>query len=116
MSDLGAAPERAACGAARPSDPATEHCDDSWRIFLRFVGTVRRECTDRMLIAGERHLRVVLDQYIAHYNAGRSRQGDGMCLRAPDDDPDVIPFPVQADQIRRKRLLGGLIHEYEAAA
>jgi putative transposase len=38
----------------------------------RFVGTVRRECTDRILIAGERHMRVVLDQYIAHYNAGRS--------------------------------------------
>ena len=85
-------------------------------IAERFVGTVRRECTDRILIAGERHLRVVLDQYIAHYNAGRSHQGDGMSLRAPDDDPNVIPFPAQADRIRRKRILGGLINEYETAA
>jgi len=85
-------------------------------IAERFVGTVRRECTDRILIAGERHLCVVLDQYIAHYNAGRSHQGDGMSLRAPDDDPNVIPFPAQADRIRRKRVLGGLINEYEPAA
>ena len=85
-------------------------------IAERFIGSVRRECTDRMLIAGERHLRVVLDQYIAHYSAGRSHQGDGMCLRAPDDDPNVIPFPAQAARIRRKRVLGGLINEYETAA
>jgi hypothetical protein len=69
-----------------------------------------------MLIAGERHLRVVLDQYVAHYNAGRSHQGHGMSLRAPEDDPNVIPFPALADRIRRKRVLGGLIHEYETAA
>jgi hypothetical protein len=34
----------------------------------RWVGTVRRECTDRMLIAGERHLTRVLAEYTAHYN------------------------------------------------
>jgi putative transposase len=33
----------------------------------RWVGTVRRECTDRMLIAGERHLASVLNEYTAHY-------------------------------------------------
>jgi hypothetical protein len=36
-------------------------------IAERWVGTVRRECTDRMLIAGERYLRVVLDEYLRHY-------------------------------------------------
>jgi len=62
-------------------------------IAERFVGSVRRERTDRMLIAGERHLRVVLDQYIAHYNTGRSHQGHGMSLRAPRRRPERDPIP-----------------------
>jgi hypothetical protein len=82
----------------------------------RFVRTVRAECTDRMLIAGERHLRVILAEYIGHYNAGRSHQGEGMGLRAPDDDPDVIAFPVPAARILRRARLAGLINEYRSAA
>ena len=62
----------------------------------RFVRTVRVECTDRMLIVGERHLRAVLSEYIGHYNTGRSHQGHGMSLRAPDDTPDIIVFPAPA--------------------
>jgi len=47
-----------------------------------------------MLIIGERHLHAVLSEYVAHYDTGRSHQGHGMGLRAPSDDPDVLPFPV----------------------
>ncbi|MGW4385459.1 integrase core domain-containing protein [Streptomyces sp. NPDC004685] len=65
-------------------------------IAERFVRTVRAECTDRMLIGGERHPRTVLDHYVAYYNGGRSHQGAGLSLRAPDDDPNVLPFPVRA--------------------
>ena len=61
----------------------------------RFVRTVRAECTDRMLIAGEQHMRAILSEYIGHYNTGRSHQGDGMGLRAPDDAPDVIALPAR---------------------
>ena len=85
-------------------------------IAERFVRTVRTECTDRMLIAGERHLRTVLGQYVDHYNAGRSHQGDGLDLRVPEDDPNVMPFPTPANQIRRETVLGGLTNEYQAAA
>jgi putative transposase len=58
----------------------------------RFVRTVPAECTDRMLIAGERHLRVILDAYVEHDNQGRSHQGNGLRLRAPDDGTNVISF------------------------
>nr|WP_264085110.1 transposase [Kibdelosporangium phytohabitans] len=59
----------------------------------RWIGSLRRECTDRILITGQRHLHHVLDIYVAHHNAGRSHQGDGMLLRAPNDEPNTIPFP-----------------------
>jgi transposase InsO family protein len=82
----------------------------------RFVRTVRAECTDRMLIAGEQHLRAVLYEYIAHYNTSRSHQGKGMGLRAPDDDPDFVASPVPHTQIQRRTRLAGLINEYRQAA
>jgi transposase InsO family protein len=82
----------------------------------RFVRTVRAECTDRMLIAGEKHLRAVLSEYIGHYNTGRSHQGKDMSLRAPDDARDVIAFPIPATQIQRQARLAGLINEYRQAA
>ena len=82
----------------------------------RFVRTARAECTDRLLIAGERHLRVVLSEYIGHYNTGRSHQGNGMGLRAPDDNPDVIAFPGPATRIQRRTRLAGLINEYRQTA
>jgi hypothetical protein len=82
----------------------------------RFVRTVRAECTDRMLIVGEQHLRVVLSEYIGHYNTGRSHQGDGMELRAPDDNLDVIAFPVPVTRIQRWTRLAGLINEYRQIA
>jgi transposase InsO family protein len=43
----------------------------------RWVRTVRSEVTDRMLIAGPRHLHTLLDEYVAHYN--RHRQGAADC-------------------------------------
>jgi putative transposase len=82
----------------------------------RFVRTVRAECTDRMLIAGERHLRAVLSEYIGHYNTGRSHQGHDMSLRAPDDAPDITVLPVPATRIQRQTRLGGLINEYRQPA
>jgi hypothetical protein len=83
-------------------------------IAERFVRTARAECTDRMLIGGEQHVRLVMAQYVQHYNNGRSHQGHGLALRAPDDAPNVIPAPPH--QIRRRQLLGGLINEYQPAA
>ncbi len=81
----------------------------------RWVRTVRAECTDRMLIAGPRHLRAILDEYVAHYN--RHRPHRAMNLRPPDPgDTATVPVTDLAARIRRRNLLGGLIHEYEGAA
>ena len=78
----------------------------------RFVLTVRTEVTDRMLIFGERHLRSVLARYAVHYN--RKRPHRSVELRPPRPDA-TVPEPIRGS-IRRRRILGGLINEYEAAA
>ena len=78
--------------------------------------TARSEVTDRMLIAGPRHLRAVLDEYVAHYNCHRPHRARN--LRPPDRN-DVITAPVTdlaTAWIQRRKVLGGLIHEYERAA
>jgi putative transposase len=69
-----------------------------------------------MLIAGPRHLRAVLDEYVAHYNRHRPHRARN--LRPPDTD-DVVAAPVTdlaVARIRRRKVLGGLIHEYKRAA
>jgi putative transposase len=76
----------------------------------RWIRTLRAECTDRLLITGERHLRAILDEYTEHYNTGRAHRS--LDLRAPNDAPDVIPPPAAA--VGRRRVLGGLLNEYHA--
>lgn len=82
----------------------------------RLIGSIRRECRDRILIVGQHHLHRVLTEYIEHYNAGRSHQGDGIPLRAPNDDATVLPLPTRTDRIHRRQRLGGLLNKYQAAA
>src|SRR3954470_7461894 len=53
----------------------------------RWVATVRRECTDRMLITGERHLATVLASYTAHYNEHRPHRSLGQ--RPPEPRSNV---------------------------
>ncbi|WP_234040955.1 integrase core domain-containing protein [Micromonospora coerulea] len=53
----------------------------------RWVGTIRRECTDRMLIVGERHLAAVLDEYVAHYNGHRPHRS--LDQQPPNPPPQV---------------------------
>ncbi len=78
--------------------------------------TVRAECTDRMLIAGPRHLRAVLDEYVAHYNRHRPHRARNL---RPPDAGNTATAPVTdlaSERIRRRNILSGLIHEYEQAA
>jgi hypothetical protein len=76
------------------------------------VLTARTEVTDRMLIFGERHLRVVMTEYAARYNERRPHRSRE--LRPPRPDHPVAGF--SREQIKRRPVLGGLLHEYERAA
>ena len=78
----------------------------------RFVRTVRAECLDWLLILGRRHLEHVLRTYVTHYN--RERPHRALALVPPDSDQRRRP--TSAATIERHDLLGGLIHEYRAAA
>jgi putative transposase len=74
----------------------------------RWVGTVRRECTDRMLIVGERHLAAVLSEYAAHYNGHRPHRSLGQ--QPPKPAPQVVARG--AGRVHRRPILAGLIYEY----
>jgi hypothetical protein len=75
-------------------------------------GTVRCECTDRMLVAGERHLRAVLAEYVAHYNDHPPHQA--LAQRPPNSGPTALDR--RGGPIRRHPILAGLINEYQQAA
>ena len=82
----------------------------------RWVRTVRAGVTDRMLIAGQRHLRAVLEEYAVHYSQHRPHRA--LSLRPPGaaGDPPAAVTDLATVKIRRRRVLGGLISEYERAA
>jgi putative transposase len=80
----------------------------------RWIGSVRRECLDRMLIVGRRQLEHVLRAYVRHYNRGRPHRA--LDLRPPDSrarSAVEASSTLQARHVNRRDLLGGLIHEYE---
>jgi Integrase core domain len=81
-------------------------------IAERWIGTVRRELLDQILIVNHRHLEHVLAEYIAHFNHHRPHRG--LHQAAP---LKPLPPPTQPDlRLRRRDRLGGLIHEYAQVA
>jgi transposase InsO family protein len=78
----------------------------------RFLGSVRRECLDHIIILGEDHLRAVLGEYVAYFNGSRPHQGLGQRIPVPSTSDSssangkLVTIPV----------LGGLHHDYRRAA
>ena len=77
----------------------------------RWVGTVRRECLDWLLILGQRHLEQVLKEYVAHDNAAWPHRA--LELRTPLARGQPTRPVGRTEEVRRCDRLGGLIHEYE---
>jgi transposase len=85
----------------------------------RWVGSVRRECLDRLLIVGRRHLHHVLATYTLHHNEHRPHRALGQrppCSELPASDEQQMADVIDLDRVRRRDLLGGLIHEYRLTA
>jgi putative transposase len=81
-------------------------------IMERWVGSLRRELLDRMLILNAGHLRQVLAEYETHFNTHRPHRSlDQAAPLRPLDKPATENIKV----IRRDRL-GGVIHEYKQVA
>jgi transposase InsO family protein len=78
----------------------------------RWVGSVRRECLDHILVFGRRHLQRVLSAYAEHHN--RVRPHRGLDLEPPDPEP--CAEAVTGTKVCRRDVLGGLIHEYHRSA
>jgi putative transposase len=79
----------------------------------RWVGTVRRELLDRVLIFGHRQLESVMREYVDHYNAHRPHRSLG---QAPPLGPAQPPLALAGARVVRRDRLGGLISEYSRAA
>ncbi len=77
----------------------------------RWVRTLRTDCLDRILILGRRHLEHVLRVYRRHYNEHRPHRALHLL---PPNGRDPTPLNARA-HLHRRDLLGGLIHEYDAA-
>ena len=83
-------------------------------ICERFLGSVRRECLDHVLVLGEAHLRRILREYVAYFNAARPHQG--LQQRIPDPTEVGVLWPEAGGTVRAVAVLGGLHHTYRRVA
>jgi putative transposase len=80
----------------------------------RWIASARRECPDRMLITGQRHLRLVPGEHADHHNGHRPHQTLQHTIRLPD--ACIHPAAVTSMRVVRRDRLGGLIREYDQVA
>jgi putative transposase len=85
-------------------------------ICERFIGTLRRELLDRLLIVNEHHLHKVLTEYLRHYNTARPHRSLGQLTPAQAGTCPPEQANLAEHRIQRKQVLSGLTHEYYVAA
>lgn len=79
----------------------------------RFLGSMRRECLDHLLILQEQHLSRVLRGYTAYFNQARPHQGIGQQI---PDPPATLRAEARDGPILAVPILGGLHHDYRRVA
>ena len=77
----------------------------------RFVRSIKEECLDRVVVLGESHLRLLVQEYVAHYHRERNHQGlnNQLLQRAP-------PPASQDAEVQRRQRIGGLLSYYHREA
>ena len=78
-------------------------------ICERFIGSLRRECLDHILIHDDKHLERVVKEYTAYFNQERPHQGIGQRIPNQYELPKSKPT---SGRIKSKAILGGLHHSY----
>ena len=84
----------------------------------RLIGTIRRECLDWLIPISEAHLRVILKEWVAHYNKGRAHSALGPGVPDPPIATEVFPKTESRHRLSAgalvlaQSILGGLHHEY----
>jgi transposase InsO family protein len=77
----------------------------------RFARSIKEECLNRVIPFGDRHLRRLIAEYVAHYHRERNHQG-----LANESIEGVSTRPETVGRIRRRQRLGGLLNNYSRAA
>jgi transposase InsO family protein len=100
---------------ARGSQPLRTAFRSPWQngVAERWVGSVRRDLLDHVILLNERHLRRLLNEYIRYYHADRTHLGLGK------DTPVgriAESTPASQNQVISLPRLGGLHHRYAVAA
>jgi putative transposase len=93
---------------------APYHAPRANAICERFLGSVRRECLDHVLILHEKQLHRVLKAYVAYFNRARPHQG--IHQQVPEGEVTTVPPDRWSDRIISVPILGGLHHEYRRVA
>jgi transposase InsO family protein len=105
--------ERVAAGSGIDVIHTPPYAPKANAVCERFIGSVRRELLDHILILSERHLRRKVKAYVQYFNYARPHQGISGQIPIPSSPPPLLIPPLS--QLQRIPILGGLHHDYQWA-
>jgi putative transposase len=90
------------------------HVPQANAICERFLGSVRRECLDHLLILREKQLQRVLNAYVHYFNRAKPHQG--IRQQIPEQKAGSVPADRAGGKVLAFPILGGLHHDYRRSA